>query len=317
MAVMAKLFIRQNFKYYLYLAVILIAVYGLVPQISYFHFSLNQLTRANWGYVYIASGWVLLTFPIAAMTYYLLAIEPIIFSRTVLIQFANNFANRLLPAGIGGIGVSFLYLKNNKHTNSQAAAVVTANDLLGMLGHFILAILVLTIFSHQIVGLNLNRGLKFNDSELLIILAVVMTVLGLSLYYKNRLITGVKRVLKDLYNYRKRPVKVGLALLSSMALTLCNVVGLYFVSRGLNIDLSLAVTLIVFTLGIALGVATPTPGGVGGVEAGMVIGLIAYGTPAAQALAVVLVFRLLSTWFPALIGGVAFVIAERRGYLKF
>ena len=60
---------------------------------------------------------------------------------------------------------------------------------------------------------------------------------------------------------------------------------------------------------------TPTPGGLGGVEAGLVAGLVAYRVASADALAAVLVYRLVSYWLMLAIGAAAFVIAERRGYL--
>jgi uncharacterized protein (TIRG00374 family) len=72
---------------------------------------------------------------------------------------------------------------------------------------------------------------------------------------------------------------------------------------------------LVFTFGIALGTATPTPGGLGGIEAGLVAGLIIYHVDSATALATVLLYRLLSYWLPLLVGAAALVYSQRQRYI--
>jgi uncharacterized protein (TIRG00374 family) len=114
--------------------------------------------------------------------------------------------------------------------------------------------------------------------------------------------------------YRKHPFELKGALLSSMILTLCNVLSLYFCVLALHIALPFIAVLLVFSLGIALGTATPTPGGLGGVEAGLVAGMVAYHVASADALAAVLAYRLISYWLALVIGAGAFVVTERRGY---
>ena len=51
----------------------------------------------------------------------------------------------------------------------------------------------------------------------------------------------------------------------------------------------------------------PLPGGVGGVEGGVIGALVGLGTPAGPAIAGVLAYRALSLWLPALAGTVAYV----------
>jgi uncharacterized membrane protein YbhN (UPF0104 family) len=52
--------------------------------------------------------------------------------------------------------------------------------------------------------------------------------------------------------------------------------------------------------------ALPLPGGIGGVEGGMIGSLIAFGTPASLALLGVLAYRLISFWLPTLPGAIAY-----------
>jgi uncharacterized membrane protein YbhN (UPF0104 family) len=60
-----------------------------------------------------------------------------------------------------------------------------------------------------------------------------------------------------------------------------------------------------------LGNTLPLPGGIGGVEGGMVGALVAFGEPAGLALAAVLTYRAFAFWLPTLPGAVAYVQLTR------
>ena len=61
-----------------------------------------------------------------------------------------------------------------------------------------------------------------------------------------------------------------------------------------------------------LGGLLPLPGGLGGIDGGLIGTLIVYGTPAAITAAAVLVYRVILFWLPLLVGAVAFA-SLRRG----
>ena len=61
-----------------------------------------------------------------------------------------------------------------------------------------------------------------------------------------------------------------------------------------------------------LGGLLPLPGGLGGIDGGLIGTLIVYGTPAAPTVAAVLAYRVILFWLPLLAGAVAF-ISLRRG----
>lgn len=61
-----------------------------------------------------------------------------------------------------------------------------------------------------------------------------------------------------------------------------------------------------------LGGLLPLPGGLGGIDGGLIGALIVYGTPAAVTAAAVLLYRVILFWLPLLAGSVAFV-SLRRG----
>ena len=53
------------------------------------------------------------------------------------------------------------------------------------------------------------------------------------------------------------------------------------------------------------------PGGIGGIDGGLLGTLVVYGTSAASTAAAVLLYRVILFWVPLLIGGVAFVSLRR------
>jgi uncharacterized membrane protein YbhN (UPF0104 family) len=60
-----------------------------------------------------------------------------------------------------------------------------------------------------------------------------------------------------------------------------------------------------------LGGLVPTPGGIGGVDGGLIGTLIVYGAPAAGTAAAVLAYRLILFWLPLIAGGLAFAALRR------
>jgi uncharacterized protein (TIRG00374 family) len=71
-----------------------------------------------------------------------------------------------------------------------------------------------------------------------------------------------------------------------------------------------AIICIAYLIG-ELGGLIPIPGGIGGVEAGLVGALVLYGVALTPATAAVLAYRAIALWVPALLGAVAFVALRR------
>ena len=79
--------------------------------------------------------------------------------------------------------------------------------------------------------------------------------------------------------------------------------------------LGLATLLVVLTLGSMLGGVSPVPGGMGVVEAGMIIGLTAAGIPENDAVAAVFVQRLFTAYLPPIWGWFVLVWMRKKEYL--
>jgi uncharacterized membrane protein YbhN (UPF0104 family) len=60
-----------------------------------------------------------------------------------------------------------------------------------------------------------------------------------------------------------------------------------------------------------LGGLLPIPGGIGGIDGGLIGTLIVYGAPAAGTAAAVLAYRVILFWLPLIVGGIAFIALRR------
>ena len=69
------------------------------------------------------------------------------------------------------------------------------------------------------------------------------------------------------------------------------------------------------TLGSMLGGISPVPGGMGVVEAGMILGLKAAGIPDAEAISAVFVQRLFTAYLPPIAGWVSLMWLRKKKYL--
>jgi hypothetical protein len=83
--------------------------------------------------------------------------------------------------------------------------------------------------------------------------------------------------------------------------------------RAFGVVLPLTIVLMGYLIG-QLGGLLPLPGGVGGIDGGLIGTLIVYGAPAAPTVAAVLAYRVILFWLPLLGGGVAFAMLRRALY---
>jgi uncharacterized membrane protein YbhN (UPF0104 family) len=292
---------------------VVIGLYVVLPQLHIFRDSLQQLQHIVYDRLLVAFSAVALTFLLSAAVYKLLAFKRLPYGRTLVAEVAANFINRLLPAGLGGIGANYRYLRSQKHNSAQAASVVTANNGLGLIGHGLLVVMLVTLFHAHAVPFHMTSSLAYG----LIIVAMVGLGLGLALpRLRRRLKQGLADLRVQMGSYRTRPSSVAAALVLQIFLTLSNVTAFWLCVLAVHASLSFVAALIVFTIGFGIGGATPTPGGIGGVEAGLVGGLVAYHMSSSIALAAVLLYRLISYWLPLIISGAAFAYAMRHHYFS-
>src|SRR5204863_9131837 len=87
--------------------------------------------------------------------------------------------------------------------------------------------------------------------------------------------------------------------------------GVWAACRAVGIGAPRAIALMGYLIG-ELGGLPPVPGGIGGVDGGLIGGLIVYGAPAAGTAAAVLAYRVILFWLPLIAGGISFAALRRN-----
>jgi uncharacterized membrane protein YbhN (UPF0104 family) len=85
--------------------------------------------------------------------------------------------------------------------------------------------------------------------------------------------------------------------------------------HAVGAEVPIAIVLMGYLIG-QLGGLLPIPGGIGGIDGGLLGTLVVYGAPAGATAAAVLAYRVILFWLPLVVGGVAF-LSLRRALNRF
>jgi len=309
--------LKLRFNWKTVIAIFLVGgfIYLVLPHIGEFHNSLKLLKNLKLSWLVITVAASLATYGAAAGIYLALAKHSLKYFPTLIIQSAGMLANRLLPGGVGSLGVNYEYLRKHHHSVTEAGSVIATNNICGLVGHLLIFMVVLIFFSFHLRPVSLPHPSSYVYWLFGAVLLLVVILLAWSRKLRSELFQTILGVLRNIGRYRTHPLRLAMAIVVSMTLTLLYVVCLAACGEALNIHLAFGQVFLVMTAGVITGTVTPTPGGLLGAEAGLLAALVAYGVVAAPALAVVLMYRLITYWFALLMGAVAFILSERLGYL--
>jgi undecaprenyl-diphosphatase len=281
------------------------AVHLLLPQVGEVRQTLDALQAADWAWLVVGLALSAASYPAAAVAQ-LGAVDPALaLGRTTLVQVASSFANRLTPWSVGGIGLNLRYLQRGGLSRSSAAAAVAVNTAAGVVVHVASLLVAAALIGRaRIQAAHIPRGWP-----VLVALVVTLAAVGLVLWSPlvwQRLVTPVLRAGQELAGVLRRPGKAAQLLGGSAAVTLTYALTLACCLEAFDADVPLASTVAVYLAGAAVASASPTPGGLGAIEAALVAGLTAIGARTGPAVAGVLAFRLLTYWLPILPGWLAY-----------
>jgi glycosyltransferase 2 family protein len=289
------------------------AIYVLTRNLITVQNSLEVARHASIPWLVVSLVLMACTFAIAAGVYGALALHPLRYGQTVLVEVATAFVNRLLPAGIGGLGLHGVYLYKRRHTAAEATVVVSMNNLLGMTAHLLILTGVI-VARPAVLRLLLDREHTSVNGWLI---AAVLLVVGGAVLAMPAVRVRIVGFAHNLWqSIRKlRFMHVLRAVLLAMLLTATYTLILLATTRSVGVHLGLLQIFIVFSIGMLTATATPTPGGLVGAEAGLFAGFVAYGVSSPLAGAVVLLYRLVTYWLPLVPGCFALLVARRRKLL--
>ena len=235
--------------------------------------------------------------------------------RLVVVQLACAFTNRLLPAGAGGMATNVRALSRAGIPVGRARLCIALGAVAGVAMHLV-TLLAATPFLMTVAPL--RRRLLSGQPVALAMPVVLLAVFVLALHPPGSLRRLVPRLGFDRQHLRQladSPSDLALLAGGSLGITACHAAAFATALHAVGTVVPLPTVLAVYVVAVALAGLVPTPGGVGGVDAALLLMLAAVGVPTAAAAAGVLVFRLATFWLPILPGVGALLWALRRGWL--
>jgi uncharacterized membrane protein YbhN (UPF0104 family) len=282
------------------------AVHLLLPQVGELRQTLATLQAGRWDW--LAAGLVLSAAGyLAAAVAQLGAVDPpLALGPTTLVQVASSFANRLTPASLGGMGLNVRYLQRAGLDRPAAVGAVAVNTAAGVLVHVLGLLLAVALLGRaRTTTPHVPQGWP-----VLVVLVAVLAAGGLLLLWsplgRRRVVGPTLRAGRELAGVLRRPGKAAQLLGGSAGVTLTYALALAGCLAAFDAQVPLAGTVAVYLAGAAVASVSPTPGGLGAMEAALVAGLTAIGAAAGPAVAGVLAFRLLTFWLPILPGWLAY-----------
>jgi undecaprenyl-diphosphatase len=294
------------------------AFYYLLPKLAEVGGSWHALRSAHW-------IWLLVVIAFSALTYLASAISllgsvtvRLPFWPTVLTQGASSFINRVSPANVGGMALNVRYLQKSGVEPSVGVASVGVNALAGAIVHVILLVIFLGW-----AGRGAGQAFKLpSSSKLLVILAVLAAVVGLILatrqgrnFAARKLLPSVRSSLASLWRVARSPVRLALLFGGSALVTLAYIGGLAASVAAFGASAGIAQVGAIYLIASFIAAASPTPGGLGAIEAAIIAGLTGIGISSGTAVSAVLAYRLATYWLPVLPGWLSWRLLQRMDYL--
>jgi uncharacterized protein (TIRG00374 family) len=112
---------------------------------------------------------------------------------------------------------------------------------------------------------------------------------------------------KIFFNFISHPTRVAAVFAIGVIIAVVHTFMIDLSAFALGVDMGLTDALIALSFGVIVGSIFPTPGGVGGVEAGITAALIVLGYDAAAAASIAVLFRVATYWQPLVPGTLAYM----------
>jgi undecaprenyl-diphosphatase len=294
------------------------AFYYLLPQLADVGSSWRAMQSAHWIWLPVVIAFSALTYLASAISLQGGVSVRLPFWPTVLTQGASSFINRVSPANVGGMALNVRYLQKTGVEPSEGVAAVGVNALAGAIVHAVLLVIFFTW-----AGRGLGRAFKLpSSSKLLLILALLAAVVGLVLitrqgrrFAARKLLPSLKSSVASLGRVARSPVRLTVLFGGSALVTLAYIGGLVASVEAFGASASIAQMGAVYLGASLIAAASPTPGGLGAIEAALIAGLTGIGISSGAAVSAVLTYRLATYWLPVLPGWLSWRLLQRMDYL--
>ncbi|MGW7613342.1 lysylphosphatidylglycerol synthase transmembrane domain-containing protein [Streptomyces sp. NPDC054766] len=265
----------------------------------------GHLKSAEWPWLVAAATATCLTWVAAAVTRQGSVVQRLPARRLLATQFAAGAANHLLPTGLGAgaVNLRFMTVCGVPLARSSAAlalyllaeSVTRLSLLIGLLIAFPGALQLGGLLPEGAVGPLLLLGIGA-------VLCAAVAVLALVRRLRAAVFSFLRTAFGEARSVHTRPSRALALWGGSLAFPLLQAAGLAAVGRALGLPVSPTHMMIAYLAATVAVAMVPTPGGLGSVEAALIVALVAAGGPVAVATAVVLAYRIITVWLPLLPG---------------
>ena len=205
---------RFDFKRMLYIVMLGVLLFVLLPQIAGFRDSLSELTKSRLDYAFVALLFSALSYPAAASVYRCISPYPLKFLRTLLINISTSFTNRLLPASTGAVATNIRYLSKMGYSPTQASSITALNNLVGFIGHITILFIVAGLSKTTVEDI---VEVPVSSLVLIIVGLIVLGLIGAVLLVsslRQRAVKIIRSLRKDLHILFGQPTRFAFALLA-------------------------------------------------------------------------------------------------------
>ena len=274
--------------------------------------------------------WVIMALVLAQLAYVASGVEgigsvagPLPFGRAVAVEFANSFS--ALAGGTAAVFATRVRFFQRQGYDSTVA--LSSGAIMATSSWIAIAVLFLASLPFAWGNIHIEATPESGgDSKLVwIILAVVVVVAvaaGLVLAVPrlrrlaaDKLRPKVRDIWGNLKQVASSPHKLALLVGGSFGSELLVAMTLSVSLRAFGDHLNLPTLYVVIFLAGIIGGISPSPGGMGVVEAGMILGLTAAGVSESDATAAVFIQRLFTSYLPPIWGWITLVWMRKREYL--
>ncbi|MGW2741415.1 lysylphosphatidylglycerol synthase transmembrane domain-containing protein [Streptomyces sp. NPDC001450] len=264
----------------------------------------GQLRTASWPWLLAAAGTTCLTWVAAAVTRQSAVVQRLPRWRLLATQFAAGSANHLLPTGLGAGAVNLRFMSVCGVPLARSSAALALYLLAESVGRLSLLAALLLAFPDALrLGTLLPAGAV---GPVLSVAGAVLVVAVAALALVRRLRTPVlgfvRTAVGEARSVHTRPARALALWGGSLAFPALQAAGLVAVGRALGLPVPPAHMALAYLAATVVVALVPTPGGLGSVEAALIVALVAAGGPVAVATAVVLAYRIITVWVPLLPG---------------
>jgi len=281
--------------------VLFLSVYLLLPEVGDLWDNKSILADARWELVLLAVLASAGTYVFDAVELKAASVATIGLWQTVQARLAASFANRFAPAGLGGAAVTIRYLQRSGADLTTATATYGLSGLAGAIVPMLVTLLCAVLAGQ-------SDPIDFSGEALpkiMLAIGVALALVGLIWFIpalRKKVLPPIVGAFRNLRQVFRSPSRAIQLFGAQLAVTCLYVAAFVLSCRAFSISNSTALLGFLYLTGSTVGSASPTPGGLGAVEALLIGALISVGVDKAVAVAAVLTFRLATFWLPVPFG---------------